>query len=108
LWLFSNSTERSQASQWSGKGLGPRLPVTVHPDNAPGLANGALVRLYSAHGSLAAELVLDPAQRKDVAIVPKGGHFDRGQSANALIAARPTDLGLGAAYLDCLVRIVPE
>lgn len=108
LWLFSNSTERSQASQWSGKGLGPRLPVTVHPDNAPGLANGAPVRLYSAHGSLAAELVLDPAQRKDVAIVPKGGHFDRGQSANTLIAARPTDLGLGAAYLDCLVRIVPE
>jgi hypothetical protein len=25
-----------------------------------------------------------------------------------LIAARATDLGLGAAYLDCLVRIVPE
>ena len=108
LWLFSNSTERSQSSQWSGKGLGPRLPCTVHPDNAPGLTDGAPVRLVSAHGVIAAELHLDPAQRKDVAIVPKGGHFDRGQSANALIAAAPTDLGLGAAYLDCLVRILPE
>lgn len=108
LWLFSNSTERSQASQWAGKGLGERLPVTVHPDVVPGLADGARVRLCSANGSLAAELKLDPAQRKDVAIVPKGGHFDRGQSANTLIAAKPTDLGLGAAYLDCLVRIVPE
>jgi hypothetical protein len=39
--------------------------------------------------------------------VPKGGHFDRGHSANALIAARATDLGLGAAYLDCMVRILP-
>jgi hypothetical protein len=38
--------------------------------------------------------------------MPKGGHFDRGQSANALIEAVPTDLGLGAAYLDCGVRIV--
>lgn len=108
LWLFSNSTERSQASQWAGKGLGERLPCTVHPDAVPGLREGAAVRVVSAVGSLAAELRLDPAQRRDVAIVPKGGHFDRGQSANALIAARPTDLGLGAAYLDCLVRIVPE
>ena len=65
-------------------------------------------RLVSAHGSLRVELRLDPAQRRDIAIVPKGGHFDRGQSANVLIAARATDLGLGAAYLDCLVRIVPE
>ena len=34
-------------------------------------------------------------------------HFDKGQSANALIPARATDLGLGAAYLDVLVRIRP-
>ncbi len=108
LWLFSNSTEKSQASQWAGKGLGERTWCIVHPDVVPGLKAGAPVRLHSASGSLAAELRLDPAQRKDVVIVPKGGHFDRGQSANVLIAARATDLGLGAAYLDCLVRIVPE
>jgi anaerobic selenocysteine-containing dehydrogenase len=108
LWLFSNSTEKSQASQWAGKGLGERTWCVVHPDAVPGLADGARVRIESATGSLAAELRLDAAQRRDVAIVPKGGHFDRGHSANALIAARATDLGLGAAYLDCLVRIVPE
>lgn len=108
LWLFSNSTEKSQASQWSGKGLGERTWCVVHPDVVPGLREGARIRLESATGSLAAELRLDPAQRKDVAIVPKGGHFDRGHSANALIPARATDLGLGAAYLDCQVRIVPE
>lgn len=108
LWLFTNSTEKSQASQWAGKGLGTRLPCTVHPDVVPGARDGQRARLSSAHGSVLVELRLDPAQRKDVAIVPKGGHFDRGQSANVLIAARPTDLGLGAAYLDCLVRIVPE
>lgn len=108
LWLFSNSTEKSQASQWAGKGLGERLWVAVHPDAVPGIADGGKVRIESVAGSLAAEVRHDPAQRRDVAIVPKGGHFDRGQSANAIIPAVATDLGLGAAYLDCLVRIVPE
>lgn len=108
LWLFSNSTEKSQASQWAGRGLGDRLWVVAHPAAVPGMADGARVRLESVVGSLAAELRLDPNQRPDVAIVPKGGHFDRGQSANALIPATATDLGLGAAYLDCLVRITPE
>ncbi len=108
LWLFSNSTEKSQASQWVGAGLGARIWCAIHPDVVPGLANGAKVRIQSVLGSIAAEVRLDATQRKDVVVVPKGGHFSRGQSANALIPARATDLGLGAAYLDCLVRIVPE
>ena len=107
LWLFSNSTEKSQASQWAGKGLGESTWIEVHPGAVPGLRAGTRVRVYSTVGSLEAELRFDPTQREDIAIMPKGGHFDRGQSANALIAARATDLGLGAAYLDCLVRIVP-
>jgi anaerobic selenocysteine-containing dehydrogenase len=107
LWLFSNSTEKSQASQWVGRGLGARTWCLVHPDVVPGAREGAVVTIVSAHGSIEAELRLDPEQRRDVAIVPKGGSFDRRQSANALIAAVPTDLGLGASYLDCLVRIVP-
>lgn len=105
LWLFSNSTEKSQASQWAGRGLGEHVWVAVHPAAVPGWPAGSLVRVESAHGALVAELRLDPEQRVDVAIMPKGGHFDRGHSANMLIAARATDLGLGAAYLDCLVRL---
>lgn len=105
LWLFSNSTIDSQASLWS-RDPGEHLTVTVHPDSAPADArDGTLVVVESARGSLTARLRLDPAQRRDVALVPKGGHFDRGQSANALIDAVPTDLGLGAAYLDCQVRL---
>jgi anaerobic selenocysteine-containing dehydrogenase len=71
----------------------------------PDAATGDLVTVESAHGSLTAELQLDPTLREDIAVMPKGGHFDAGQSANALIAAHPTDLGLGAAFLDCRVRI---
>ena len=105
LWLFSNSTEKSQASIWSGKGLGEHVWVAVHPAAVPGIEDGALVEVVSPTGTVVAQLRHDAEQRNDVAIMPKGGHFDRGHSANSLIAARPTDLGLGAAYLDCLVRI---
>ncbi len=79
--------------------------MVVHPDAAPGLAAGDIVAVRSSLGALEAELRFDTDQRTDVAIMPKGGHFDRGQSANALIDARPTDIGLGAAYLDCRVAI---
>lgn len=106
LWLFSNSTEKSQASQWAGKGLGEHTWVRVHPDAAPGMRAGDLVSVESPRGRVRASLEFDAMQRRDVALMPKGGHFDRGQSANALIEAVATDLGLGAAYLDCGVRIV--
>jgi anaerobic selenocysteine-containing dehydrogenase len=106
LWLFSNSTERAQSSQWSGPPP-TVLEATCHPDAAPGLADGADVVVESAIGALRARLKLDPLQRRDVVLVPKGGHFDSGTSANALVKARLTDAGEGAAYLDCRVRIRP-
>ena len=107
LWLFSNSTEKSQASIWSGAGLGDHVWIAVHPDAVPGIPDGALVRVASRRAELLAQLRHDNAQRRDAAVMPKGGAFDRGHAANALIEARATDLGLGAAYLDCLVTIAP-
>ncbi len=107
LWLFSNSTEKSQSSQWAGAPP-DALTATCHPDAARGFANGDPVFVESALGRVKAVLKLDPAQRKDVVIVPKGGHFDRGTSANALVRARTTDAGEGAAYQDCRVRIAPR
>jgi anaerobic selenocysteine-containing dehydrogenase len=105
LWLFSNSTEKSQASQWAGKGLGEHTWVCVHPAAVPGRAAGEIVTVESAIGRVRAELRLDPELRTDVVVMPKGGHYDAGHCANALIEARPTDQGLGAAYLDCRVSI---
>jgi anaerobic selenocysteine-containing dehydrogenase len=64
------------------------------------------VTIESAHGRLDATLEIDARLRPDVVVMPKGGHFDRGHAANALIAARATDIGLGAAYLDCRVRLL--
>lgn len=106
LWLFSNSTERSQSSQWAGPPPAV-LEATCHPDAVPGLADGADVVIESAIGAVRGRLKLDPLQRRDVVIVPKGGHYDAGTSANVLVKARLTDAGEGAAYLDCRVRIRP-
>jgi anaerobic selenocysteine-containing dehydrogenase len=106
LWLFSNSTEKSQSSQWAG-GEPDLLTATCNPAAANGFADGDVVFLESALGRLRVRVKLDPGQRRDVVIVPKGGHYDSGTSANALIKARTTDAGEGAAYQDCRVRFVP-
>ena len=47
-----------------------------------------------------------PRQRRDVALTSKGGHFDAGRAANALLRARLTDFGEGAALYDERVRLV--
>jgi anaerobic selenocysteine-containing dehydrogenase len=105
LWLFSNSTEQSQSSQWAIPEP-DLLHATCHPSAAHGFTDGDVVRLESAIGSMRVRLRFDPSQRTDIVIVPKGGSYDKGNCANALARARLTDAGEGAAYLDCRVRFV--
>ena len=104
LILLSLSTDRAQASQWARPLDGP-LEVTVHPDAAAGIPDGGLGRLESAIAALEVRVRHDPAQRRDVALVPKGGRFGAGRCANALIRARVTDCE--SAALDEPVRLVP-
>jgi anaerobic selenocysteine-containing dehydrogenase len=106
LWLFSSSTEKSQSSQWAAPEPDV-LTATCHPAAANEFRDGDVVRLESAIGSIRVKLKHDSAQRRDVVLVPKGGNYDRGNCANALIRARLTDAGEGAAYQDCRVRLVP-
>lgn len=105
LWLLSLSTERSQSSQWARPQAGLAV-ATVHPDAAAGIADGAEALLETAIGSMRVRVEHDPAQRRDVVIVPKGGHLDAGRAANALIRARTTDLGEGGALYDERARLV--
>jgi anaerobic selenocysteine-containing dehydrogenase len=105
MFLLSLSTDRAQASQWARPLAGP-LDVTVHPDAAAGIAHGGVGRLESAIASLEVRVLHDPAQRRDVALVPKGGRFGAGRCANALIRARLTDHGESGALSDELVRLV--
>lgn len=106
LFLMSLSTPKSQCSQWS-KGAPEVAEVTVHPASAAGHADGARARLASRLGALAVIVRHDPRQRRDVAIVPKGGHYFAGASANAITRAALTDLGEGGALYDERVRLLP-
>src|SRR5262249_47099357 len=107
LWLMSLSTDRAQSSQWA-KPVSGRAVVTVHPDAAAGIADGADARLESAIASIAVTVKHDARQRRDVALMAKGGHLSAGRCANALIRARTTDGGEGAALYDERVRLVAE
>ncbi len=77
----------------------------MHPETARGIPDGAKARLVSTLGSLDVTVRHDPAQRRDVVIIPKGGHLDMGHAANLLIPAGMTDEGMGAAYGDARVRL---
>lgn len=112
LWLLSLSTEKSQSSQWTASPRsGAHVPdgpcvVTVHPDASP-VVDGARARLQSAIGEIEVRVRHDPRQRRDVVILPKGGHLRSGRAANALIRAAVTDIGEGGALYDERVRLLP-
>ena len=107
LVLLSLSTERSQSSQWSARLEGPAV-ATVHPEACGGLPDGAICRIESPLSSMRVRLRHDAKQRRDVVIVPKGGHLRDGRCANVLVRARLTDAGEGGALYDQRVRLVPE
>jgi anaerobic selenocysteine-containing dehydrogenase len=107
LYLMALSTEKAQNSQWSkGQPQGPAV-VTVHPDVAQGVPDGGVARLQSAIAAMPVRIKHDPAQRRDVALLAKGGHLRENRSANLLAKARATDLGGGGALYDEPVRISP-
>lgn len=104
LRLMALSTPRAQSSQWAAT---PELPIEarIHPESAAGLREGEIAELESAQGSIPVRLVFDSEQRRDVALLPKGGHLSWRASANALIRANLTDLGEGGVLYDEPVRL---
>ena len=107
LYLMALATSRTQASQDRSEHQQGPVEAVLHPEAAAGLPDGAHAVLESAWGRLEVILRHDPRQRRDLVVVPKGGWLQRGRCANALIPARETDLGSGAAYYDETVRVLP-
>ncbi len=103
LLLLSISTDRTQASQTSSEAQASPPEALAHP--ACGFADGARAWLLSRVARIEVVVRHDPAQRRDVVVVPKGGWHSRGRAANALVRACTTDLGDGAAYYDEPVRL---
>lgn len=105
LQLLALSTEKAQSSQRARSVEGP-LEVTVHPDAAGGVADGAEARLESRIGWIPVRVKHDAGQRRDVVLTAKGGHLRDGRCSNALVRARLTDIGEGGAIYEEFVRIV--
>ncbi|MDX1389442.1 MAG: molybdopterin dinucleotide binding domain-containing protein, partial [Acidobacteriota bacterium] len=96
-----------QSSQWPAHTqTGPAVAV-VHPDAAPGFAEGDRASIESETGSMVVELKFDTGQRRDVLLMEKGGWMHAGRCANTLIRARLTDAGGCAVYYDTPVRLAP-
>jgi anaerobic selenocysteine-containing dehydrogenase len=104
LRLMSISSYRRQASQVPRSAQQDPPVVTVHPEAVAGHADGDLATLASPLASVAVRLRFDPKQRRDVVIYNKGRWATFG-GPNALVRARETDAGGGAAYYDEGVRI---
>ena len=106
LLLMALSTEKAQGSQWSAAQQDGLATITVHPAVAAGFTEGDTVLLESDVGAMHVRLALDDRQRRDVALMVKGGWMQKGRCANALVAAKATDAGGGAVYYDTPVRLI--
>jgi anaerobic selenocysteine-containing dehydrogenase len=80
----------------------------VHPAAAAGFTAGQPAVVESEAGSLRVRLAFDDRQRRDMALMAKGGWFQRDRCANVLVAAKTTDAGGGAVYYDTVVRLLPD
>ena len=99
LFLMSNASYRTQASQQPESAQQDPPMITVHPDAAPGRADGDLATLASPLAMVTVRLRFDPLQRRDVVVYAKG-RWGKFGGPNALVRARETDAGGGAAYYD--------
>jgi anaerobic selenocysteine-containing dehydrogenase len=104
LHLMAISTRDSQSAQWA-HGAPSQLVATVHPEVAQGIADGGRGKLSSRVGSLEVVVKHDARQRRDVVLLPKGGHLHLAACANSLLEARLTDLGEGGALYEQGVRL---
>ena len=107
LQLMALSTRKAQCAQWEGEEPEGPIVATVHPDSAPGFADGDVAVVESEMGTLGVQLKFDDRQRIGLVLVDKCGWPSSGQSANAITPAWETDAGGGAAYYETPVRIRP-
>lgn len=105
LLLMAISNSASQSSQQSKAFDSGPPPARVHSTSAMGLDDGAVAELSSALGALRVRVVHDDDVRPGLVVMAKGGQLRDGRCANALIHARETDDGGGAAYYDEPVRL---
>ncbi len=111
LHLLTPNTKNSIHSQFhmlpSLRGLGAEHAIFLHPEDAEarGLRHGDRVRIFNGRGELVLPLRLDFGLRRGVVVAYNGFGEEDGGSVNRLSLGRETDLGHGAAFHDCWVKV---
>ena len=108
LVLLSTSSRRWQTSQLPEQEQDGPAECTVHPDAAAaaGVVHGEICLLQSPLGSMEVRLHTEERMSPAACVVHRGGWLRHGRCVNALVQARETDLGEGAAFYDQRVRLV--
>ncbi len=89
---------------------GRKHAARMHPEDASarGIAEGDLVRVYSAHGHIELPVTITDDMKAGVVAIPHGwGHNGSGGWTRANAAAA-TDLGSGGANVNALISSNPE
>lgn len=86
-----------------GAGLTVHLPAGYAAFR--GIKEGERVLVTSDRGEVEGTAHIDESLQADTAVVYSGGSVWRGEGVNFLTPDTMTDMGLGAAYYSCLVRV---
>ena len=107
LIFISTSSRRWQASQLPEQDQCGPVDCTVHPDAAAaaGVEDGDLAGLESSLGSMKVRVRVEQRMHPNACVVHRGGWLRHGRCVNALVQARATDLGQGAAFYHQRVRL---
>jgi anaerobic selenocysteine-containing dehydrogenase len=109
LALISPASERTVSSTL-GELPRPAVQLEIHPDDAieRGLEDGEMARMFNELGEVRLSVRLTPLVRRGTVAMPKGvwrRSVSNGQTSNALVPDRLTDLGGGACFNDARVQV---
>jgi anaerobic selenocysteine-containing dehydrogenase len=109
LALISPASERTVSSTL-GELPRPAVQLEINPDDASdrGLDDGDMVRMHNELGEVHLAVRITPLVRRGTVAMPKGvwrRSVSNGQTSNALVPDRLTDLGGGACFNDARVQV---
>ena len=113
LHLLTPNTKNRIHSQFGNlrmiRQFDPKPFVSINPDDgrARGIADGSIVRVFNARGSLTLEARLDNGLKAGCVAITNGWWLADGAAVNVLSDARETDMGYGAAFHENRVQIEP-
>jgi anaerobic selenocysteine-containing dehydrogenase len=111
LQLISPATAQTISSTF-GQLIDHPAALHIHPEAAAarGIRDGAPVRVWNDQAEVLCLAALEPGQRPDVVVLPKGlwrKHTANGLTAAALAPAHVTDLGGQGCFNDAFVQVAP-